>query len=308
MNAPTTPQTKPRSKGRWILLGLLLLGITTMIWWKAWWPKPLSSFAKELPRPLLLGHRGAAGEAPENSMLAFAAALAGGANGVELDVMMTSDRHLVVFHDLKLQKRLPLKGAIRKLTLQELRKIDLSIYFQMRTKKPVPPPFQKTYAPLLEDVLQYYQKYPKAVLNIEMKNEDVLDKGHERETYKLIQRYSMEDRVIVSSFNPFSMWRFRQIAPQIPRGLIYDKTLAFYLRDLWLLSVARPDALHPNFRIVNEAYMKWARKQGFAVNVWTVNAPEDMRRMIRLGVDAIITDFPQRLLQIAKEERARKPK
>jgi glycerophosphoryl diester phosphodiesterase len=236
-------------------------------------------------------------------MSAFAAALEGGAHGVELDVMMTADRQLVVFHDYTLQKRLPLQGVVRKMTLQELRKVDLSLYFQIRTRQPAPASFRNTPAPLLEDVLQYYQKHPKAILNIEMKNEDISDKGHEQETYRLVQKYKMEDRVIVSSFNPFSMWRFRRIAPNLRRGLIYSKDTAFYLRDLWLISLARPDALHPNFKIVDEAYMHWARKHGFSVNVWTVNEEKDMQRMIRLGVDAIITDYPQRLLRVAKQER-----
>lgn len=279
-----------------------------MIWWKAWWPRSTAELGKSWGRPMLLGHRGAAGEAPENTMLSFKAALEGGAHGVELDVMMTADRQLVVFHDYTLQKRLPLQGVIRKLTFQQLRNVDLSQYFQIRTRQPVPPPFRGALAPTLEEVLQYYQKHPKAILNIEMKNEDIFDQGHEQETYRLVQKYKMQDRVIVSSFNPFSMWRFRRIAPTLPRGLIYSKDTAFYLRDLWLLSLARPDALHPNFKIVDEAYIRWARKHGFAVNVWTVNEEKDMQRMIRLGVDAIITDFPQRLLRLAKQERSASPK
>jgi glycerophosphoryl diester phosphodiesterase len=287
----------------------VFLGICLMVWilLNAWRPRSFSPLLEGRRKPLLLGHRGAAGEAPENSMLAFQAAALAKADGVELDVMMTADRQLVVFHDYRLQKRLPLQGEVRKMTLAELRsKVDLAEYYARLTRKPIPPAFRKTPVPLFEDVLAYYQKHPQIVVNIELKNEDLRDQGHEAEAIRLVKKYKMEDRVFASSFNPFSIWRFRRIAPHIRTGLIYDNSLKIYLRRLWLLPFARPDALCPNYRIVDEAYMRWARSQGFAVHVWTVNHPEEMRRLIRLGVDGIMTDHPTLLVRIYEEEQAKK--
>lgn len=295
---------KPRLR-RWFFgLFLVLLVLGGGLWMKMQWkPRSIESLVSlSGRRPLLVGHRGAAALAPENTLPSFQAAQDAGADGVEFDVMMTKDKHLVVFHDYKLEKRLPLRGTIREMTLAEIQKVDLSAYLKLRWKdKPLPPPFLGAQAPTLDALFAFYKNHPKVLLNIELKNEDIRDQGHEAATVALIKKYGYEKRVIASSFNPFSVRRFRHLAPEIPVGLIYDKTLAIYLRRLWLAGIAKPDALHPNFRMVNEAYMTWARNHGFSVNVWTVNEPDDIRRMIKLGVDMIISDYPDRLRAIYHE-------
>ena len=113
----------------------------------------------------------------------------------------------------------------------------------------------------------------------------------------LIKEYKLESRVMVSSFNPFALGRFAKVMPSIRRGQIYSQDIAIYLRRLWLAGVSKPDALHPDHSMVDKTYMKWAKKNGFPVHVWTVNQRSDMRRMLELGVQMIITDFPDRLAE-----------
>ena len=259
---------------------------------------------------LNIGHRGAAGLAPENTLMAFEAAQKSDAQGVEFDVMLTADKQLVVFHDQVLQKRLKdKKGKVRDLTLKQLNDmLDLSVYYKMRTHaKDVPAIFRQAMIPTLRAVFDYYKKYPKIVLNVEIKNKDASDKGAERKIAALIKSYQFEKRVIISSFNPLAVWRFRGYAPGIPTGLIYaNEGVPYYIKKLWLMWLAQPDAVHPDFKMVDEAYMKWAKQRGFAVNVWTVNEPEDMKRMLKLGVNMIITDYPDRLAKVLKEQAATK--
>lgn len=99
--------------------------------------------------------------------------------------------------------------------------------------------------------------------------------------------------------NPIRLWRAAQINHQIRRGLLYTDTLAIYLRRAWLRPIARPSALQPFYRMVTPGYIRWARVMGYAVNTWTVDDPIEMKRLIGLGVNAIITKKPDLLKQLA---------
>ena len=107
--------------------------------------------------------------------------------------------------------------------------------------------------------------------------------------------------VIVSSFNPIRLWRLRRIDPRLPRGMLHDPGTPIYVRDLWFLPLVQPDALHPHYSMVNAAYMKRAQQWGVRVNVWTVDAPAQARRLVKLGVDGIITNDPARLHDVVKK-------
>lgn len=317
-NAPTTQTPTKRRMStpkRIVLFGLsffLFVVLGALVYtWLPWKPLAHAHLRMGHKLPLNVGHRGAKGLAPENSMPSFAAAQKAGAHGVEFDVIMTRDKQLVVFHDLKLQKRLANKGKIQQMTLAQVRQLDLSVYFRMEYPKSRSlHAFRKVKAPTLTQVFTFYKQHPKVILNVELKNKDPFGgRGVEKRVAKVIQRFGYQKRVIVSSFNPFAIRRFRKIAPHIPTGLIYSKSpkVPIYIRQLWFLGIARPDAMHPNYKIVDKAYMQWARSRGLSVNVWTVNKAEDMRRMIKLGVDMIITDFPDRLAAILAQTQHPKP-
>ena len=105
----------------------------------------------------------------------------------------------------------------------------------------------------------------------------------------------MEKRVLFSSFNPFVVRAVKRLAPDIPAGLLYEEDLSIYLRRAWLAPFIPHEARHPSFPMVTEASVEWCHTRGLRVNTWTVDEPAEMRRLIALGVDGIITDRPDLL-------------
>jgi glycerophosphoryl diester phosphodiesterase len=112
---------------------------------------------------------------------------------------------------------------------------------------------------------------------------------------RAVRDNGLADRAIVSSFNPLAVRRVRQLDAGISTGLLYGPGLLLLLRRSWLRYLVRPGALHPHHSLVDAAYMRWARKRGCRVNVWTADDPGEMQRLIRLGVDLIITNRPDLL-------------
>ena len=233
-------------------------------------------------RVLNLGHRGASHDAPQNTLAAFRLANAYGADGYELDAQLSKDGALVVIHDFTVDKTTDGSGRVSSFTLDELKRLDAGSKFC--------PEFAGERIPTLAEVFDVRQAH--TIVNIELKTASPRDSGLEDATIRLVRERKLEDRVIVSSFNPFSLLRVRRRAPELRIGLLYAPDLPLYLRRAWFRFVLRPDALHPRYQMVNARYMEWAQKRGCDVNVWTVDDPEDMKRLAGLGVNAIITNRP----------------
>ncbi len=272
------------------LLGGMALGVGAYVGYSylTWRPRTLSALYGD--RRLLLGHRGAAAQAPANTVPAFRAAMEAGADGVELDVHLTRDGQVVVIHDETVDAVTGVAGRIREMTLAEIQRLDAGSYFGAG--------FAGTRIPTLDEALDAVG--PEAVVNIELKGTSVASDGLEREVVRIVHAHGMGGRVIASSFNPIRLWRLRQIAPQLPRGMLHGRETPLYVRDLWFLPLVQPDALHPHYSMVNAAYMKRAQQWGVRVNVWTVDEPAQARRLVKLGVDGIITNDPARLRDIVK--------
>jgi glycerophosphoryl diester phosphodiesterase len=225
---------------------------------------------------LLLGHRGANRRHLENTMPAFEAALEAGLHGVELDVQRTKDGVLVVHHDF----HLPDGRLIAALELHQLRLPDGDT------------------VPKLEEVLVWAKKTG-AYLNIEIKLESFATDGREREVAALVERSGLGGQVIVSSFNPFSLLRVRYAAPALETALLYydHPKMPWWLRGGITAPLLGVVAIHPHHSLVTPALMARAKRRGWKVNVWTVNEPTDVRRLLELGVDGIIGDVPNVLLE-----------
>ena len=236
-------------------------------------------------RPLVFAHRGAKAVAPENTIPAFRKAIELGADGVELDVQFSADGALVVIHGLTLEETTDGRGRVTAHTLEELKRLDAGSWFHPR--------FAGTRLCTLEEALDAIGD--RLLINIEAKSLSMGDDGMAAQIAAVIRQRALYDQVIVSSFNPLFLRRLKRLDPRIETGLLYAPDLPAYLSRAWLRPWARPDALHPEHVMVDEAYMRWARGKGYKVHVWTVNEPEDMQRMIELGVDVIITDYPDRL-------------
>lgn len=240
--------------------------------------------------PLNLGHRGAQKVAPENTLAAFERARVMGADGVELDVQLSADGALIVMHDFRVERTTNGQGAVKELKLDYLRGLDAGGWFS--------PEFRGERVPTLDEVLDWAGDA--MLLNIELKSFSLRGDGLEQKVIEAVRREQLQGRVILSSFNPLSLIRAKRIAPEISIGLLYASDLPLPLRRAWLRPVVRPNALHPQWRMVSDPYMTWARRAGYRVNVWTADEFRDQQRLTELDVDAIITNRPDTLAALLK--------
>jgi len=240
--------------------------------------------------PLNLGHRGAPKAAPENTLSSFEQARRMGADGVELDVALSADGEVVVMHDSDVQRTTDGQGHVRDLTLAQLKALDAGVRFS--------PQFAGERIPTLLEVATWAQGG--MLLNIELKSLSIRNDGLEEKVIEIVHQCGLQGRVILSSFNPLALRRAKQIAPHIHTGLLYAGDLPTYLRRAWLRPLARPDALHPHYAMVTDAYLLWARHKGYRVNVWTPDGVLDLQRLIDQGVDGIITNRPDVLANLLK--------
>ena len=237
------------------------------------------------PFPRIIAHRGARGHAHENTHSAFNLAYRMGADGIELDVQCCASGEVVVIHDDTIDRTSDGSGAVAELTLNQLREFDFGRFFG--------PDFAGEPIPTLAEVIEGLPA--RAIINIEIKNKGTKTNGEEAGVAELIRRTKLHDRVLVSSFNPFVLRRMRRIDPRVPIAYLYEAKSPLFLRPLPVRTLLRPQALHPDFRIVTRRMVQAAHRRGYAVNTWTVNDPTDLARMIACGVDSIITDYPDRL-------------
>jgi glycerophosphoryl diester phosphodiesterase len=241
-------------------------------------------------RPLVIGHRGASAAAPQNTLAAFCRAMELGADGVELDVQLSADGVPVVIHDLTVDKTTDGTGPVRSKTLAELKALDAGSTFS--------PQFASERIPTLSEALAALEG--KLLINVELKDFNPRGSGLEAPVVEVVRKHAMEKRVLFSSFNPFALRAVKRLAPEIPAGLLYAPDLAIYLRRAWLAPLVPHEARHPHFSMVTESPVKWCHGHGLRVNTWTVDDPAEMRRLIALGVDGIISNKVDVLRQVVE--------
>jgi len=248
-----------------------------------------------LDRPLNFGHRGASHEAPANTLAAYLLAAELGADGIELDVHFSRDRELVVIHDFVLDGTTDGHGEVQSKTLAELRQLDAGTWFD--------PTFRGQRIPTLQEVIDVVGH--RLLLNIEIKSKQLRDNGLAEAVVRAVEENHLVERVVVSSFNPLAVRRVKQLNPRIATGLLYDLSLALPLRRAWLRSWVKPNALHPHYKMVDAGYVSWAKALGHRIHVWTCDDPGEMWQLMRLGVDLIVTNRPDRLRQVVVSARGR---
>jgi glycerophosphoryl diester phosphodiesterase len=246
----------------------------------AWRPRPLRGVTRA--RPLALGHRGVRGERPENTLPAFALALESGLDGLETDVQRTRDGVLVLYHDFDHRGR-----RITDLEWAELR-ADL--------------PDLTT----LDALLDVVRAYPGTLLNVELKTLGHRDNALAEAVATQLRASGLHDRLVVSSFSPLALARFRLRAPRIRTALLYfdGPAAPWWLRSPWSARWLHVDAVHPHHRSVSAAAVRRWHRRGLMVNVWTVNDPDDVRRVTQAGVDGVMADRPAALLSALGRGRA----
>lgn len=245
-----------------------------------------------LTSPFLnLGHRGASAAAPENTLPAFKLATEQGAHGVELDAQLSADGHVVIMHDFDVDKTTDGRGPVKTKLLADLKELDAGSHFS--------PKFAGTPIPTLDEV--FAALGPVLLFNIELKTADIRDKGLEAEVIRLIEDHNQQDRVMLSSFNPFALMRARRHNSRIKRGLLWDPTLPPLLRMQIFRRLARPHMFHPYWKAVTPKMVNKEHRRGARVNVWTCNDPAAMKSLMAIGVSSIMTDYPDRLKQVLDE-------
>lgn len=247
-------------------------------------------------RPLVLAHRGASRDAPENTLAAFALAHAQGADGVELDAQLCASGEVVVFHDTSLGRITGRPGLLSEAPLSLLRTLDAGSFKSPR--------YAGERIPLLAEVLS---AAPQALLlNIELKCEQVDDRGLVAAVIALVREARADERVLLSSFNPFCLRTARALAPRLPRALLFHQEQPLLLRRAALAPLLAPHALHPEAALATPgAVARWSRR-GYTVSCWTVDDPASARALWKSGVTGIITNDPAAVLQ-ACEPRTGSP-
>lgn len=225
-------------------------------------------------------HRGFSGKYPENTMLAFRKAIEVGVDGIELDVHFSKDRELVIIHDENVSRTCGVPGLVWEMTLAELKALDAS-YVRPGCGERCPIPTLREYFELVKDL--------PLVTNVELKTNLVEYPGIEQAVWDMIQEFGLADRIIISSFNHYSVLRMRKIAPELKCGLLSESWIvgaAKYVHDLGI------PCYHPIYGNLTEEQVADMKRYGLAINTFTVNDEASIHRLAGLGVDVIISNFP----------------
>lgn len=232
--------------------------------------------------PLIIAHRGASALAPENTMAAFRLAKELGADGIELDVMLSADDRLVVIHDQSVNRTTNGQGKVNEMGWDSLKTLDAGSYFDDRfTGEPLP---------LLDQVFE--ELGGQFLINVELKNYATPRDQLTEKVIDLIMQMGLKNSTILSSFNARNLLKAESLEPAIPRGLLTLPGLPGIPYRGWLGKRYHYDALHPYHKDVNAKMVSRLHAAGKKVNVWTVNKLEDLRRMRDLGVDMVICNDP----------------
>ena len=245
------------------------------------------SWLEQLPQPVIFAHRGASAWAPENTLAAFRLAIEHSAPAIELDVKLTADRQVVVLHDQTVDRTTNGHGDLRKFTLVDLCKLDAGRAFSAQ--------YQGERIPTLAEVFEAVGE--QVFINIELTNYASICDTLPELVAGLVRKYTMHDRVMFSSFFPSNLLRIRCLLPKTPAGLLALEGPAGRLGRGLIGRWITPAIIHPNFQDVDEQFMRRQKQFHRRVHVWTVNDPQEMRRLASLGVDGIFTDDPRLAMQ-----------
>ena len=239
-------------------------------------------------KPLIIAHRGDSANAPENTLAAFRLALANGADGIELDVMLSADQKLVVIHDDTLDRIINGHGQVGKTPFAALRELDAGSWFK--------PEFKGEPLPSLDEV--FAELGGKFLINVELKNYKTPKDQLPELVVALVKKHGLGESVLLSSFNARNLPRAKALAPKIRTGLLtLPGVLGLPMRG-FIGRRFRADDLNPYFKDVSARMVQSRHNLGQGVNVWTVDAPDDLRRMQAFGVDMIICNDPAHARQI----------
>lgn len=235
-------------------------------------------------------HRGFCSRYPENTLLAFEKALAEGVDGIENDIQLTKDGEMVIIHDETVDRTTDGKGWVKDLTLAQIKELDAGGKFDSG--------FAGLRVPTLREYFELVKDQP-IVTNIEMKTGVFEYREMEQKLADMIREYRLEEKVLITSFNHFTIMRMKKLAPELKYGfLAYD----------WRLDAGEytqkhgVPCYHPDYHNLTWEVVEDLKTHGIEVNPYTVDDPDDIRDMMAKGVHAVITNCPDVVNEIRGEK------
>jgi glycerophosphoryl diester phosphodiesterase len=269
-------------------------------------PTPAADWSAPRPgdhKPLVLAHQGGENLWPSNTRRALEQSAALGADVLDMDMHMTRDGVLVLMHDRTVDRTTNGSGAIRDLTLAEIKQLDAGYRFTPDNGQTYPYRGKGLAVPTLEEL---FQAFPGKRFGIEIKDGDPVSMA--QAFCALIRKYGMEKSVLVSSFSEEQMDPFRRECPEVATSATTWEVRTFYI----FFRLGLVDTLAPRYAslqvpeesggiyLLTQKFVNAAHRRGLTVIPWTINEEDDLRRILALGVDGINTDNPDRLLDMLK--------
>lgn len=263
--------------------------------------KPVASFPRE--RGVVIGHRGAAGLAPENTLIGIERGLAEGSDWIEIDVQLTADGHLVLMHDPTVERTTNGSGRVEEMTLAQIKTLDAGYRFTADGGSTYPYRGMGIEVPTLEEVLL---AFPAARFVVEVKGDNV--KAAEALADVLLRTGSVS-RVIVGSFSDRVIVRFREVLPDVPTTAGKNEAAVFYLLSRFGLDafaspqweiLAVPPRLFGWLPVINRGLVVAAERHERLVFAFTVNEEGQASRLVTLGVNGIVTDRPDVVVPVVR--------
>ncbi len=284
-----------RKKRVKVLLGsiafLIALWVTLSFWAR---PIPDHPFFGD-DEVLLIAHRGGAGLWPENTIYAFEHAVALGVDVLEMDVHSTKDGELVVIHDETVDRTTNGTGRVEELTLAEIQDLDAGYTWTQDNGESYPFRGQGLRIPTLAEVLA---AFPKARMNIEIKQGPIPAR-----LCRMLRDQGMTERALIAAFDAQTMSQFRRLCPEVATAAAEKEIRMFYGLNVTHLGrfyrlpaeALQVPEYHSDRHILTRAFVKAAHGRNMRVHAWVIDDINDMQRMVDLGIDGIITDYPDRL-------------
>ena len=238
-----------------------------------------------------IAHRGSSGSYPENTRLAFEKAIEAGADMIEMDCRLSKDGHVVVIHDDRLDRTARAKGFVNGKTLRQLKKLDVGAWLKKS--------FKGERIQTLEEILEIVSG--KVEINLEIKSVLRGPLGIELKVLFIVSHFDYLERAIFSSFDYQSLRRLRELAPDVRIGVLYGAGI----KDNPFQAAREMNAysLHIQREFATPHFLEEARELGLKSFVWTVNEVKEMEKFLSLGVDGIISDFPEKFWKIKQRKR-----
>ena len=256
----------------------------------------------ESDRPMVIAHQGGEGLRPSNTLIAFENAVDLGVDVLEMDVHSTSDGTLVLIHDDTVDRTTDGSGRVKELTLAELQQLDAGDYWTPDDGATYPYRGQGVRIPTLEEIVT---AFPEMKYNIEIKQ---VDPSIAVPLCKLLRHYGLTDRALVASFHPTAMNEFRAACPEVATSMVEDEIRPFFiLNTVFLGALYSPPGTafqvpeySGNLHVLTPRFVRGAQRNNVAVHPWTIDDPADMARFLDMGVDGIITDRPDLMLELLR--------